>query len=267
MAQILPPRSLSFEVATIKLSAPEERVGYQLNPSGRLELRAFVMRDLISEAWDIDWNHMDERIVGAPKWIDSKRFDIMAKTSAASDGPRGVGFMDDDLRLVLRALLIDRFKMVTHYEDRPVPAYTLTAIRPKLTRADPANRTSCREAPVVAHDPRDINPSLSRLIQCQNITMAQFAQQLQSLDPGDFPNDGVADATEIKGSWDFTISFSPRALLQSGGAGDAGQASDPNGALSFVDAIGRQLGLKLEMRKRAMPVLVIDHIEETPTEN
>jgi uncharacterized protein (TIGR03435 family) len=84
------------------------------------------------------------------------------------------------------------------------------------------------------------------------------------------------DATGIKGSYDFTVSYSPQSLLQSGGGGgDAGQqpaggiatASDPNGALSFVDAVSKQLGLKLETRKRMLPVLVIDHMEEKPTDN
>jgi uncharacterized protein (TIGR03435 family) len=43
--------------------------------------------------------------------------------------------------------------------------------------------------------------------------------------------------------------------------------SDPNGALSLFEAINKQLGLKLEMQKRPNPVLVIDHIEEKPTDN
>jgi uncharacterized protein (TIGR03435 family) len=44
-------------------------------------------------------------------------------------------------------------------------------------------------------------------------------------------------------------------------------ASDPNGALSFFDAVNKQLGLKLEKQKRPLPVLVIDHVDEKPTEN
>ena len=44
-------------------------------------------------------------------------------------------------------------------------------------------------------------------------------------------------------------------------------ASAPSGALSLFDAIQKQLGLKLDQRKRLMPVLVIDHIEEHPTDN
>jgi uncharacterized protein (TIGR03435 family) len=275
VAQILPSRSLEFEVAAIKLSPPDARFGFRRYPGGRFEMHAFPMKMLISTAWDVDWDHMDERIAGAPKWVDSKRFDITANASAAPDVPQGRGFIDEDFQLKLRALLIDRFKISTHFEDRPVPTYTLTAVKPKLRKADPSNRSNCREARLVAHDPRDMNPRLSRLIQCQNITMGQFAQQLQSLDRVEAAFNEVVDETRLKGSWDFTISFSPRSLLQSGGEGDAARqatggmpaASEPNGAISFFDAIRRQLGLKLELRKRPMPVLVIDHIEEQPADN
>ena len=47
----------------------------------------------------------------------------------------------------------------------------------------------------------------------------------------------------------------------------SGAASEPNGAMSIFEAVTRQLGLKLEIRNRMVPVLVIDHIEEKPTDN
>ena len=54
-----------------------------------------------------------------------------------------------------------------------------------------------------------------------------------------------------------------------GGQGNAasGAAGDPSGAISLYEALSKQLGLKLEMQKRPLPVLVIDHAEEKPTEN
>ena len=73
-----------------------------------------------------------------------------------------------------------------------------------------------------------------------------------------------------------SLSFTPAGLLQGGGGrgGDAGPpaggaptAPDPTGGLSLFDAVNRQLGLKLEMHKRTMPVLVIDHVDEKPTDN
>ena len=45
----------------------------------------------------------------------------------------------DSLSLMLRALLIDRFHLQVHTEDRLMPTYTLVAAKPKLKPADPAN--------------------------------------------------------------------------------------------------------------------------------
>jgi uncharacterized protein (TIGR03435 family) len=112
-----------------------------------------------------------------------------------------------------------------------------------------------------------VNPLLSRLITCRNITMAQFGTQLHRFAADYFAWD-VTDATGLEGAWDFTLSFTPHYLLRPGAAsGDADQPAEPSGALSIFDAINKQLGLKLEMRKRPVPTLVIDHIEETPTAN
>ena len=98
---------------------------------------------------------------------------------------------------MLRALLTDRFKIKTHYEDRPVSAYTLVAAKPRM-KAGPSNRPSTKEARAIENDPRDRNPRLSRLLACQNVTMAQFADQLLALSPNDFAY-SVEDATGIAG--------------------------------------------------------------------
>jgi uncharacterized protein (TIGR03435 family) len=78
----------------------------------------------------------------------------------------------------------------------------------------------------------------------------------------------VADATGLKGSYDFPFSFSPSGLVnQARAPQDGDQASDPNGTISLFDALNEQLGLKLETVKRPVPVLVIDRIERKPLEN
>jgi len=102
--------------------------------------------------------------------------------------------------------------------------------------------------------------------------MAQIGDELQRVAAGYIYNP-VLDGTEIKGSWDFTLSFSSADKVQAGAgpsapsANGGSTASDPSGALSLFDAVSRQLGLRLEKQKRPLPVLVIDHIEEKPTDN
>src|SRR5581483_10521475 len=111
-------------------------------------------------------------------------------------------------------------------------------------------------------------PSISRLVYCQNMTMAQFAKLIPTIVSGTYRNTTVQDATGLEGSWDFTLNFSPASPAgMGGGRGGEGSAAEPTGGLPFTEALSRQLGLKLEQQKRPGPVLVIDHIEQKPTEN
>jgi uncharacterized protein (TIGR03435 family) len=276
VAQILPPASpAEFDVAVIKPSAPDTNPSLRID-GGQVNVQGVSLKLLITFAWDLNFND-SEMLVEAPKWLDSDHYDILAK--AAIEAPvSGKGnapqIDDDDLREMLRALLIDRFKLVAHMEDRPVSAYTLLAEKPKLAKGDPTNRTRCKEGPGPdGKDPRNVNPALNRLLTCQNITMPEFADMLQNLAPG-YIFVPVKDSTGLEGGWDLTLSFSAAGTLQSAGRGPAPPAaggvvaaSDPSGALSLFDAVSKQLGLKLEKQIRPAPVLVIEHVEEKPTDN
>jgi uncharacterized protein (TIGR03435 family) len=171
----------------------------------------------------------------------------------------------DTLYAMLRTLLIERYRMKLHYENRPVEAATLVAVKPKLARADPSGRTGCTRESLQMTD-RGTPVQYS----CRNITMAQFAEQLGGLDP---TLRQVEDATALNGAWDFTLHFDQIATMGRNfprsagrGAGD-GEASEPDGALLLSQAIEKQLGLKLESRKRPAPVLVIDYMEQNPIGN
>src|SRR5581483_1330777 len=259
-----PPPPAEFEVADIKLSAPDANSRSRLQPGGRLDIQGFTLRMLINLAWNIN---NQEMVAGGPRYLDSTRFDVMAKASSGAGVPP-IDF--EDARLMLRSLLAQRFKLVTHLEQRPVTVYKLVAAKPKLQKADPANRAGCKEGPGPdGKDPRIAAPWLARLFSCQNVTLAYFAEQLPSW-AGGYINTAVFDATGIDGEFDVTLNFSPAGLIpaatQSAQAA-GGAASDPTNALSLFDALDRQLGLKLETEKRPLPVLVIDRVEEKPTEN
>jgi uncharacterized protein (TIGR03435 family) len=272
------PAATEFEVAEIKPTNPDFRgMRLQIQPGGRVNLAGVNLKFLIEQAWDVT----DETLAGAPKWMETDRYDIIAK--AETEGPQ----LDiDTLWPMLRALLVERFQMKVHTEERPATAYSLIAVKPKLKKADPASRTRYKEGPALdGKDPRDKTPVLSRLVTCQNMTMAQFAEKLKTIAPG-YIHTPVMDATGLEGGYDFTLSFSPVGLTRMpGGAGRGGPApggpplvalapgdpsaaaSDPNGAITLFEAIEKQLGLKLQAEKRPVPLLVIDHIEQKPTEN
>jgi uncharacterized protein (TIGR03435 family) len=256
----IPPAPPSeFEVANIKPSAPEATRQNGRMQNGRLDLQYFTLKQLIQAAWDLSNN--DEMLVGLPKSAESAHYDVVAKV--ATSGPLKAQDIDDDtLLLMLRGLLAERFGLKAHMEDRPVSAYTMTAAKQtKLQKADPENRTNCKSG-------GGTNPILNRLITCQNMNMTQFAVMLQNMANG-YVRAPIRDATGLEGYWDFSVSFSGINLLP-GAQFDPNAtsgASDPNGSLTLPEALQKQLGLKLEMEKRPLPVLVIDHVEDKPTEN
>jgi uncharacterized protein (TIGR03435 family) len=96
----------------------------------------------------------------------------------------------------------------------------------------------------------------------------------------------VVDMTELKGKFDFKLRFDPGSTGMGrgrggmfvfagpppgGGPGGPGGAAQPpeerEPAPSIFSAMQDQLGLKLDPRKGPVDLLVIDHIEKTPTEN
>jgi uncharacterized protein (TIGR03435 family) len=83
---------------------------------------------------------------------------------------------------MLQALLKDRFKLEAHFEDQPVNAYTLVAARPKLKKADPASRTGCKAENTASLATIGVLRVPGRVVTCRNITMAEFADQLQKID-------------------------------------------------------------------------------------
>jgi uncharacterized protein (TIGR03435 family) len=269
IAESLPePPAAPFEVATIKPSAPDAQ-GYARITGNQVETRAIPLMFLVTFGWDLNPNNR-ESIANAPKWLDDAKFDVLAKAGAnvrVDKFASGNLINFEDLRSMVRTMMTERFQMKWHMEDRPVTAYTLTAVKPKLKpTTDPTERTKCKEGPGAdGKDPRVASPVLNRLITCQNMTLAQIGDELQHV-AGGYIYNTVLDGTGLKGSYDFTLSFSSADKILPT-AGDAANSSDPNGAISVFDAVTKQLGLKLEKTKRPYPVLVIDHMEETPTEN
>lgn len=263
------PPPTEFEVADLKPTSSDFRgMRFQVQPGGRVNFQGVTLQFMINQAWDVT----NDMVVGAPKWLTVDRYDLIAKA------PSGGGEMDfDEVMPMIRALLVERFKLKVHTEDQLTSAYTLIAVKPKLRKADPSERTKYQEGPAPdGKDPRNVTPVLSRLVTIQNMTMAQFAERLQNIASG-YIHSPVLDATKLEGGWDFTLSFSPAGIV--GGRGELGRkgdsappsaatpdASDPTGGVSLFEAI-EKLGLKLELQKRMVPVLIIDHIEQKPTEN
>jgi uncharacterized protein (TIGR03435 family) len=256
----LPRTPAEFEVADIKPSPPGATSVERILPGGQVELRNITLNELMLYAWDIAGvEGSDDQLLSGPKWIQTERFDVVAK-AVSEDSSTAPPLDDSALRLMMRNLLTTRFKITSHYEDRTVTVYNLTAPKPKLTKADPASRTQCKITTLAT----GLKSPLTRNFVCQNVTMSGFAGRVRDL-ATDYIDHPVVNSSGLEGGWNFTLSFSPRRSAQTDTKAGS-DAVDPDGRLTVFEALDK-LGLKLEPRKMPMPVLVIDRMEQKPTEN
>jgi uncharacterized protein (TIGR03435 family) len=116
---------LQFDVVSVKLSNPDSIGSNSLytDHSGSLHTENYPLRGIILFAYDL----RDFALLDAPGWIDTERYDILAKTEA---GPTN----DDQFRERIRSLLASRFKLIVHHETKNLTAYALTVAKggPKL---------------------------------------------------------------------------------------------------------------------------------------
>ena len=257
VTRILSPPPIEFEVSEIRASKPgTPEGGIRFLQSGRFEFPGATLKAFITLAYGVE----DDRVVGAPKWWDSDHFDLVAKTETRVP--------IDTLQLMLQKLLAERFKLAVHNEEQPVTVYALTVGKraPKLKEASGTERSECKF-------------SMGDGVQnyaCQNTTIAQLAVKLRQQAPLYLADHPVIDLTGLKGSYDFALSWvgKNRFTAADRGSGDTGQpsgamatASEPTGGLTIFEAVDKYLGLKLAAQKYPMSVVVIDHVERTPTEN
>jgi uncharacterized protein (TIGR03435 family) len=224
-------QSPAFEAAVIKPTAvdPDTIPSFKTDP-GRIAYINVTLRDCIK----IAWNLRDIQIE-APKTIDAFRFDLTATAGGATT--------DDQMRGMLRNLLVERFKMKLHQETKELPAYALAASgKTKLTPSAP-NSTFTK------------NFSLGKL-SWTHATMGQFAEVLSG-----YTNRYVIDQTGLTGAYDFSLIVSDDPL-------DAKRIMRGNELGDMIVAtIQSQLGLRLESRKSPIPVLIVDQAEKTPSDN
>src|SRR5262249_15324924 len=116
-----------FEIADVHVSPKSSNQFFRTTPprTGRYELKNATMVDLIRTAYEFD----ADKVFGGPSWLEWDRFDVAAKV------PKGANM--EAVRPMLRALLEDRFKLVTHKDTRPMPTYALIAgKKPQLKQAE-----------------------------------------------------------------------------------------------------------------------------------
>lgn len=260
-AQALASPFPTFIVATIKPSDPNRaeedgRIGF--SPGGSFEAKSQSLKKLIEFVQDFGYYDVDQRIVGGPKWIVSAKFDIEAKCDEETARAFGKMTLKHQVRTeqnMVQALLADRFKLRTHHEMRRLAVYALVQEKSgwkikSSAKAGEGNPGSAEGSPGNWEG--------------DGVTMAELASDLSAL-----PEIGgriVTDKTGLKGRFDFTLKWTPDPTMGAMPPGpDSGVKSDSSGP-SLLTALQEQLGLKLEMTKEPVDVIVIDSAE-LPTPN
>jgi uncharacterized protein (TIGR03435 family) len=240
----------SFDVATIKPNNSGATRMQGLVIRGRNFItRASSVEDLISFAYNVQ----AKQIVSGPGWLGADRFDIDALPDA-----EGVP-NSEQIKVMIRKLLTDRFKLTFHHEQREMEAYVLEVGKngQKLTVNE-----SKGQLPGLGFRP---SPGGLTLM-VRNATMSDFTGFMEVL-VLDRP---VVDRTGLTSRYDFQCTFTPDDS-QFGGhppmppptdAAKTPDAAPVETSPGLYEALQQQLGLKLSAQKTSVDVIAIDHVEQ-----
>lgn len=235
----------AFEIASVKQNAsglPGSRTSSRDN--------SFVATNTVARFLIIlAFNVKDFQLTGGPSWITSERFDVNART------PDGVKYS----REMLRRLLEERFKLVTHTETREQPIYALV-----VARADGRLGPQLKPTTADCTPTRDANATAPPATRCGFNTsigdaagkMVAVGQPLEGLAAalGNFElGRQVVDKTGLTGKYDFELQWSSDSLRTG--------ADTTANAPGIITALQEQLGLKLESTRGPVESVVIDAIE------
>ena len=275
-AQEAQPAPPAFDVVSVKRSPPD--AGASIVDGGRGQYQAInvPLRVTITNAWSL----RDHQIIGAPAWLASDRFDIVAKEPAGT-------FTPEQRRLMMQALLVDRFKLRAHVETREMPIYNLVLLRPDgrlgpelkptAVNCEALRKERAAGGAAPAAPPGQV-PNINERVPCnqrgffgpQSVTLNASGRTLEQIAAtlGTYADRLVVDKTGLTGEYDMLLKFRPEAGGPMGGlAPPLSTTADPSSDLAALGvAVREQLGLRLESARGPVQVLVIDSIS-SPTEN
>jgi len=218
----------TFSVATIRPNA--EAVKFEHD--GRIEvLPDGVRMQDVSLNTCIKWAYgvQDSQISG-PSNLQAEKYDIVAKVEAPAS--------QDEMKMMLRALLAERFKLSFHRENRELSSYALVVAK------------GGHKMHEVAGDGKSSRENTANSTIAKSITMREFADFLSG--PVQRP---VVDKTGLTGKYDFVLDFTSYLPADM-------ETMRPNATNILMVALPGELGLRLEPQKEMVEVLVVDHVEK-----
>jgi uncharacterized protein (TIGR03435 family) len=227
-----PATAPAFEVASVKVSHAPPDSSASKSAVGSVWMRNMTLRASIGIAYDVK----ELQVLGGPKWLDSERYDIDAKSAGPAHGP--------ELMAMLQTLLAERFQLALHRETKIFQGYALVVSKAGLK----ISAVEAGKPSVSTH-----NTSMT----AEKASMADLARNLSRRLKAQ-----VDDATGLTSVFDFKFELPPQDNRTTPTDGD-----DPGSfAAALSTALQEQLGLKLEGRKIPVEALVIDRAEK-PAEN
>lgn len=249
-AQLESPR---FEVASVKRAAPEREVvgqggrrsipgaGSAQEGPAQVAYRNMSLASLLMRAY-----HLTASDITGPSWLDSEQYDVAAKM------PEGATM--DQIPVMLQNLLVERFRISLHWENKEQSGYALEIGRTsqKLKPAEKGQDSDPRGDEASRHAD-SLSFSSEGHIEIRGTTMAYLATLLSR-----FTGRPFVDSTALGGTFNIALDVAPE---------DMAELRQSGASVASISSAVRKLGLQLSPQRVTTRHLVIDRAEKRPTEN
>lgn len=232
---------LDFDVVSVKPGKPGCLL-VQIGPSpDGFHLQCIPLSALIRYAYGYGAFN-DERVLGEPSWIKFEAYDVDAKVEFGDTGTFDKLSLEQK-ETMLQPILKSRFKLGVHQETKVLPVYALVIGKggDKLKESSPDDLAT-KTLPTLRMRGRGKLEGHH----CSIKEMLSFLSPLQGRT--------IVDRTGLSGKYEFTLSWTPNSMTTDAPAEDESRPS-------IFTAVQEQLGLKLEVQKAPLNVLVVDHVE------
>jgi uncharacterized protein (TIGR03435 family) len=274
-AQAQSSERYAFEVSSVR---PHNRetgnfADPQVLPGGRFTSRAPLIL-VIAFAYNVPFRAQgDSLIFGGPNWINMTSLDSVYDIEATASKqtiPDGLSDVNrtDRVRLMVQALLADRFKLAAHREMKEIPVYVLTVAKggPKLDKAD-IEEKDCpippqngrKDANVFCHT---FNGGRGRGMHARAVNISDIAAFA-----GGWADRPIIDKTGLKGLYHLETSpWLPMELGVTAPSPGTKQDGVDVSDLPTLFTLFDRLGLRMESQRDKISSVVIDHVEK-PSQN
>jgi len=208
------------------------------------------------------------QVSGGPAWLDSARYDVIAKPEKKPQ--------QGEIQLMLQSLLADRFQLTVHRETKELPVYALAVARKDGKLG--AGLAESKEGVCTQPDPNKLPPPREPG-KAPTLFCGQMMMSLNHLSAVGVPVENmipmlsrllgrtIIDKTGLTAKFDIKMDWTPdeSQTIQLPPDAPKPAVSDATGSSIFT-ALQEQLGLKLESQKGPVEIFIVERAEK-PSEN